>query len=135
MANPQLNPTSSPESTTVYGKLIIVAGGSFGSPLILERSGIGASSVLEKFGVEQVVDLPGVGERYQGEDMVCNLALVHILKWFCVDHQVIVPVCHASEDSDTIDGLLSGDPDEVESEFVFRFGLVWICCHSCVVSS
>ena len=48
-------------------KLVVLSAGSLGSPLILERSGIGAASVLEKVGVKQIVDLPGVGERYQGE--------------------------------------------------------------------
>lgn len=47
-------------------RLVVVSGGAFGSPAILERSGIGAKKVLEKYGVEQIVDLPGVGENYQG---------------------------------------------------------------------
>lgn len=44
----------------------MLSAGSLGSPAILERSGIGAKSVLEKNGVKQIVDLPGVGENYQG---------------------------------------------------------------------
>lgn len=47
-------------------RLVVLSAGSFGSPTILERSGIGAKSVLEQSGVEQLVDLPGVGENYQG---------------------------------------------------------------------
>ena len=47
-------------------KLVVVSGGAFGSPSILERSGIGAPSVLEKNNVPVLVDLPGVGENYQG---------------------------------------------------------------------
>ncbi|KAK0465809.1 hypothetical protein IW261DRAFT_1522256 [Armillaria novae-zelandiae] len=34
------------------------------SSLILERSGIGAASILVKFGIKQVVDLPGGGKEY-----------------------------------------------------------------------
>ena len=47
-------------------RLVVISAGSFGSPAILERSGIGAKAVLEKCGVPQLVDLPGVGENYQG---------------------------------------------------------------------
>lgn len=47
-------------------RLVVVSAGALGSPSILERSGIGASAVLKKAGVEQIVDLPGVGENYNG---------------------------------------------------------------------
>jgi alcohol oxidase len=55
---------------TIYSarasRLIVVSGGAFGSPTILERSGIGGKSILEKYNVRQIVDLPGVGQNYQG---------------------------------------------------------------------
>ena len=47
-------------------KLVILSAGAFGSPTILERSGIGANDVLQRNGIKQVVDLPGVGENYNG---------------------------------------------------------------------
>jgi choline dehydrogenase-like flavoprotein len=47
-------------------KLVVVSGGAFGSPAILERSGIGAEDVLKRCGIEQLVNLPGVGENYRG---------------------------------------------------------------------
>lgn len=47
-------------------QLVVVSAGAFGSPGILERSGIGSSSILEKRGIPVVVDLPGVGENYLG---------------------------------------------------------------------
>lgn len=47
-------------------RLVVVSAGAFGSPTILERSGIGRKSVLEDNGVQQIQDLPGVGENYQG---------------------------------------------------------------------
>lgn len=53
-------------STVRASKLVVVSAGAFGSPGILERSGIGAKTVLNQCGIEQVVDLPGVGENYQG---------------------------------------------------------------------
>ena len=47
-------------------QLVVLSGGAFGSPAILERSGIGGKEVLQKVGVKQIIDLPGVGENYQG---------------------------------------------------------------------
>ncbi|KAG2137938.1 GMC oxidoreductase-domain-containing protein [Suillus clintonianus] len=46
-------------------KLVVVSAGAFGSPTILERSGIGAERVLKHCGIEQLVNLPGVGENYR----------------------------------------------------------------------
>ncbi len=44
---------------------IILATGAVATPPLLERSGIGAGSVLQKLGIAQQVDLPGVGENLQ----------------------------------------------------------------------
>ena len=46
-------------------QLVVLSAGPFGSPAILERSGIGGKAVLERNGITQVVDLPGVGENVQ----------------------------------------------------------------------
>jgi choline dehydrogenase-like flavoprotein len=46
-------------------KEVILSGGSFLSPKILELSGIGQKTVLEKAGINQIIDLPGVGENLQ----------------------------------------------------------------------
>ncbi|KLU86928.1 hypothetical protein MAPG_05935 [Magnaporthiopsis poae ATCC 64411] len=43
---------------------VIVAAGALNTPLILQRSGIGPKGVLDKAGVEQIVDLPGVGQNF-----------------------------------------------------------------------
>lgn len=53
-------------STVRASKLVVISAGAFGSPTILERSGIGAEAVLGRCGIEQLVNLPGVGENYQG---------------------------------------------------------------------
>lgn len=68
VANPVFQPDAdaSQVKTVRAKKLVVISAGTFGSPGILERSGIGAKEVLEKAGVEQIVDLPGVGENYQG---------------------------------------------------------------------
>ncbi len=44
---------------------VILAAGAIGSPVLLERSGIGPGEVLRAAGVEVVHDLPGVGENLQ----------------------------------------------------------------------
>lgn len=44
---------------------VIIAAGAFNSPQILKLSGIGPKEELEKFGIDVVVDLPGVGENLQ----------------------------------------------------------------------
>ncbi|KAG9316079.1 hypothetical protein JVU11DRAFT_3750 [Chiua virens] len=53
-----------------------------------ERSGIGAPSVLEKNKVDVLIDLPGVGERYQ-------------------DHCGALPVYHVSDETETMDDVWS----------------------------
>ena len=47
-------------------RLVVLSAGSLGSPAILERSGIGSKDVLSKNNIQQLVDLPGVGEHYMG---------------------------------------------------------------------
>ncbi|KAF6803934.1 gmc oxidoreductase [Colletotrichum sojae] len=44
-------------------KEVVVSGGAYCSPNILNRSGIGAKDELEKFGILTLVELPGVGKN------------------------------------------------------------------------
>jgi choline dehydrogenase-like flavoprotein len=46
-------------------KMVIVSAGTIGTPLILQRSGVGAKEVLERANVDVVADLPGVGSEFQ----------------------------------------------------------------------
>ncbi|KAG1861737.1 GMC oxidoreductase-domain-containing protein [Suillus subalutaceus] len=69
------NPVSFPDvdqslSIVRASKLVVVSAGTFGSPIILERSGIGSKAVLKRSGIEQLVNLPGVGENYRDHDTV-----------------------------------------------------------------
>ena len=73
--NPLFHPDAGgpTETRTVRGtRLVVLSAGSFGSPGVLERSGIGAKSILDSVGVKQRVDLPGVGENYQGRVLDCQ---------------------------------------------------------------
>jgi choline dehydrogenase len=45
----------------VFADIVIVAGGTYGSPAILLRSGVGPAGHLRGLGLDVVVDLPGVG--------------------------------------------------------------------------
>lgn len=67
-----------PLSDTVYPKqssrirareMVILAAGAFGSPMILERSGVGEPELLRAHGIDVKVDLPGVGAEYQDHEV------------------------------------------------------------------
>lgn len=65
--NSRFHPNTTTEVLTALARrLVVLSAGAFGSPAILERSGVGSREILDKVGVKQVVDLPGVGESYQG---------------------------------------------------------------------
>ena len=44
---------------------VLVAGGSFNSPQLLQLSGVGPASLSQRFGIDVVADLPGVGMNLQ----------------------------------------------------------------------
>ncbi|KAF5328555.1 hypothetical protein D9758_018005 [Tetrapyrgos nigripes] len=91
-----LKPDADQTVKTVHAsKLVVVSAGAFGSPTILERSGIGRKDILEKNGVPVKVDLSGVGENYQ-------------------DHNVCFIPYQASEDAETLDALFRGEKAEEE---------------------
>lgn len=81
---------------------VVLSAGSFGSPAILERSGIGSLQVLQKNGIKQLVDLPGVGEHY-------------------MDHSLIFTQYHASGEAETLENVFNGTEAELvehESEWL-----------------
>ncbi|RXW15040.1 hypothetical protein EST38_g10808 [Candolleomyces aberdarensis] len=80
-------------------KLVVLSAGSFGSPAILERSGIGAQDVLHKNGITHLVDLPGVGERYNDH----NIALTHYA---------------VSPEADSVDAAVHGPEDALSPHIV-----------------
>ncbi|KAG1835725.1 GMC oxidoreductase-domain-containing protein [Suillus variegatus] len=64
-------PDASHSSSIVKAsKLVVISAGAFGSPAILERSGIGAETIMKRCNIEQLVDLPGVGENYRDHNGV-----------------------------------------------------------------
>ncbi|KAJ6477240.1 GMC oxidoreductase-domain-containing protein [Mycena vulgaris] len=73
-------------------RLVIVSAGTMGSPLILERSGIGKKEILEKAGISLVHELSGVGENYQ-------------------DHPFYASPHIADPNFATLDAIFRGDPE------------------------
>ncbi|KAJ6588684.1 GMC oxidoreductase-domain-containing protein [Mycena capillaripes] len=78
--------------TVSASRLVVVSAGAMGSPLILERSGIGRKNVLQKAGIPTVAELPGVGENYQ-------------------DHPFAVTPYFADPSTTTFDSLFRGEPE------------------------
>lgn len=59
------DPSSLPRAEVRAAREVIVAGGAFNSPQLLKLSGVGPREELERFGIQVVADLPGVGENLQ----------------------------------------------------------------------
>jgi choline dehydrogenase len=51
------------DGTTIEARTVVLSGGTYGSPLILLRSGIGPAAQLREVGVDVRLDLAGVGEN------------------------------------------------------------------------
>ncbi|KZT29805.1 GMC oxidoreductase [Neolentinus lepideus HHB14362 ss-1] len=96
--NPRFHPNETEAGTKVLTakalKLVVLSAGTFGSPQILERSGIGRREVLDQVGIDCRIELSEVGENYQ-------------------DHNVLFVPYLAADDAETLDGIVRNDPDEV----------------------
>ncbi|KAL2202011.1 alcohol oxidase [Sarocladium strictum] len=75
-------------------KEVIIAAGVVNSPRILELSGIGGKSLLEKLGIKCIVDNPHVGEN-------------------CQNHAYSGLVFEVKEGVDTLDGYIRKEPEAV----------------------
>lgn len=65
------NGTASDTVQTVRAKkLVVVSCGAMGTPLVLERSGVGDPKVLANAGVDLVANVPGVGAEYQDHHLL-----------------------------------------------------------------
>lgn len=77
-------------------KCVVLSSGTLGTPQILERSGVGDAKLLKELDIKVVSDLPGVGEQYQ-------------------DHYTTLSIYRVSNESETLDDFLRGDP-QVQKE-------------------
>lgn len=83
----------------VYAKKeVLLAGGTYNSPTMLLRSGIGPRADLEALNIPVNLDLPGVGKNLQ-------------------DHQLIFTYYELSEPNLTDDARVNHDPDAYESGY------------------
>ncbi|KAL3426668.1 choline dehydrogenase [Phlyctema vagabunda] len=57
-------------TTVSANKEVILSAGAFHTPQVLQLSGIGEASLLSKYGIKQVIDLPGVGEHLQDHQSI-----------------------------------------------------------------
>ena len=101
--------------TVKASKLVIVSAGAFGSPTILERSGIGAKKVLDAAGVKQLVELPGVGENYQGIASFGHMT-EQFIYWGFTDHNVVFVPYLADDEAETLDAIFRGEKEELDSK-------------------
>ena len=58
------------DGTVVEADRVVLAAGTYASPLLLARSGIGPAADLRALGIEPVVDLPGVGSNLVDHPLV-----------------------------------------------------------------
>ncbi|CEL53372.1 Alcohol oxidase OS=Pichia angusta GN=MOX PE=3 SV=1 [Rhizoctonia solani AG-1 IB] len=77
-------------------KLVVVSAGAIGSPIVLQRSGLGEASRLSKLGIDVVVDLPGVGANYE-------------------DHNSCIIPYHVPDDVETIDPVMEQNKEVIET--------------------
>ena len=64
---------------TIEAKEIVLSAGAFASPHLLMLSGIGEKSMLQRFGIDVVKDLPGVGKNLQ-DHLFYPLSVVSSMK-------------------------------------------------------
>lgn len=65
-----INLTMHPKAVVKARKMVIISAGACGTPLVLERSGVGDPEILQKAHVDLVADVPGVGHDYQDHHLV-----------------------------------------------------------------
>lgn len=94
--NPKFHSGEQNARTVHARRLVVVSCGALGTPLVLERSGIGSQNVLAKAGVSLVAENEGVGVDLE-------------------DHQLMTYAYKTSlEKGDTINGLVFGTTNPVD---------------------
>ncbi|TVY82378.1 Alcohol oxidase [Lachnellula suecica] len=69
--NPAFQPGTGSASRMVRArKLVVLSCGALGTPLLLERSGVGSPEIVRRAAVDLVADLPGVGRHYEDHHMM-----------------------------------------------------------------
>jgi choline dehydrogenase-like flavoprotein len=98
---------------------VILSAGAFGSPQILMLSGVGAKAELDKHGIEQVHELPGVGENLQD-----HIDLVHSYKCSAKRETFGVSLQMAAEMSKALPKWLRQREGKLSSNFAEGIGFL-----------
>ncbi|KAG8700332.1 hypothetical protein FRC09_006017 [Ceratobasidium sp. 395] len=76
-------------------RLVVISAGAIGSPMVLQRSGVGCAERLSKLGIHVVSDLPDVGRHYE-------------------DHSSLIATFHVADDTETMDCIVEKEPGFME---------------------
>ena len=60
------------DGTVIEADQVVLAAGTYASPMILARSGIGPAAELHALGIDCVVDLPGVGSNLVDHPLISD---------------------------------------------------------------
>lgn len=95
--------------TVKAGKEVILSAGVFQSPQLLELSGIGNSTILQRFGINTLVDLPGVGENLMDHAMSAQMWQVNpgVVTWDQLRINTTFAAAAAQQYNTTHDGVLA----------------------------
>ncbi|KAG8773987.1 hypothetical protein FRC15_001645, partial [Serendipita sp. 397] len=95
--------------TVKANKEIILSAGVFQSPQLLELSGIGNSTILQQFGINPLVDLPGVGENMQDHAMSTQMWQVNpgVVTWDQLRINRTFALAASQQYNTTHDGVLA----------------------------
>lgn len=75
------NPLPGIKAKARAAREVILAGGAFNTPQLLQLSGIGPREELEKHGIPVLADLPGVGQNLQDRYEVCVVNEMNFPNW------------------------------------------------------
>jgi choline dehydrogenase len=114
------------------GREIVLAGGAYGSPAILMRSGIGPADHLSEFGIPVVRDLPGVGANLLDHPLAANGFCLHLVHPNVVpDRQAFIRLVIKGRSRQMTDGIdyflfsmVNHDPDAGGWVFVLPTSLM-----------
>lgn len=106
--------------TTIKAKQeVILAAGTFNSPIILQRSGVGPKDLLESAGIDVTVGLPGVGQNLQDHaatliNYLCRVVVKRLLKSAnnCVDLTDLQPNTATEASNATFAALAQAEYDQ-----------------------
>ena len=114
-----------------YGKHVILCAGAFNSPQLLQLSGVGPASLLEKRGIKPVLDLPGVGENLMDHLEVyvqhaCKqpVSMNPALKWWrkpFIGFQWLFRKGPAATNHFEAGGFIKSNPAEAYPNLMFHF--------------